>query len=80
MDGTSLKKTFVAAGQAPKEDGTFVTYKTHARSSVAASLLPEGKAHETATLATVAGEMDVVTYDEDEEPKTDEEDDAQDDE
>jgi hypothetical protein len=69
----AIKKTFVAAGQTPRPDGTFTVYKTHARSSISASLLPESKVEEQCTLATMAGGADVVACEDDDEPATDDE-------
>jgi hypothetical protein len=69
----AIKKTFMQAGQTPKADGTFITYKSHTTQSISACLLPEGKT-ESHSLATIVGTTDVITYEEDEEPETDEED------
>ena len=62
----ALARTFVAAGQAPDGHKKFVVYRTHARGSIAAHLLPHGKPEESlGSLATMAGDADVGTYDED---------------
>ena len=70
----ALARTFVAAGQAPGKGGKFEVYKTHARNSIAVNLLPEGAAEDTgtATLATIAGDTDVATCEDEDEPETDE--------
>ena len=73
----ALKRTFVAAGQASGTDGNFKVYKTHARNSIAAELLPEGKAparwRTGYRLATIVGDADVAACDDDDEPETDDE-------
>jgi len=70
----ALARTFVAAGQAPGNNGKFVVYKTHNRNTIAAHLLPEGTAEDTlGSLATIAGDADAATYDDDEEPETEDE-------
>lgn len=69
----AIKNTFVAAGQTPRPDGTFAVYKTHARSVIAADLLPAPKEDAQCTLATMAGGGDVAPCEDDEEPETDDE-------
>ena len=69
----ALARTFVAAGQAPGKDGKFQIYKTHARSSIASHLLPQGAVEDCPTLATVAGGADVTPYEDEDEPETDDE-------
>ena len=74
---TALHRTFVSAGQAPGKDGKFAVYKSHARNSIAANLLPEGAAEDhQGSLATVAGDVDVEIYQEDDDPETDAEEEA----
>ena len=68
----ALKRTFIAAGQAPLHGGTFAVYTSHARNRIAANLLPAGKAEDT-SLATMFGHVDVANCDDDDEPETDEE-------
>ena len=68
----AIKETFVKAGQVAKPDGNFIEYKSHERHSISSFLLKEGKT-ESASLAALAGNADVITYEEDEEPVTDEE-------
>ena len=47
---------------------------THARNTIAAHLLPEGAAEDTqGSLATFAGDADVATCEDDDEPETDDE-------
>ena len=73
-----MHDTFVKAGQAAKQDGSFIQYKSHERTSIASFLLKEGKP-EDSSLATLSGAaVDVITYEEDEEPETDEEDNDED--
>ena len=69
----AIKKTFVAAGQTPRPDGSFTVYKTHARSSISACLLPASRAEEQCTLATITGGADVAPCEDDDEPATDDE-------
>ena len=72
----AIRETFIKAGQAAASDGTFVQYKSHERQTIASFLLREGKP-EDSSLATLTGPaVDVVPYQEDEEPETDEEDEA----
>ena len=68
----AIHDTFVKAGQAAKQAyGSFIQYRSHERASIASFLLKEGKPEE-ASLATLTGPaVDVITYDEDEEPDTD---------
>ena len=67
----AIKSTFVQAGQAAQADGTFVTYKSHERHTISRDLLRLGKPEDN-SLAMI-GDTDVATYEEDEEPETDDE-------
>ena len=70
----ALARTFADAGQVPGKDGKFVIYKTHARKTIAANLLPLGAPEEAqGSLATLVGEVDCTTYGDESEPETDEE-------
>ena len=68
----ALRRTFVAAGQAPLPDGSFMIYTSHARSSISSYLLPEGKSEDSA-LASLIGSADVMAAEEEDEPATDDE-------
>ena len=56
-----------------------VSTVTHARSSIASHLLPQGAVEDCPTLATVAGGADVTPYEDEDEPETDEDEDDVDD-
>ena len=68
----AIKQTFIKAGQAAQADGSFLEYKTHDRPSIDKLLLNEGKV-EASSLAALVSNVDAITYEEDEEPETDEE-------
>ena len=68
----ALRRTFVAAGQAPLPDGSFMIYTSNARSSISSYLLPEGKSEDSA-LASLIGSADVMAAEEEDEPATDDE-------
>ena len=70
---SSLKRTFIAAGQAPGADGKYAVYKTHARSTIAAILLPQGKTSD-AGFAALIGAADATAIEEDDEPISDDSD------
>ena len=70
----AVRRTFVAAGQAPDAEGNYIVYKSPACSTIAKILLPEGKVEEAgAALASVIGTGDTLACDDDDEPETDEE-------
>ena len=82
----AIRRTFVAAGQAPipglkKGLTVYNTYLTHTRNTISRFLLPEGKPEEaTGSLATVCqGEVDVATCHDSDEPETDDDVDDDDD-
>jgi hypothetical protein len=70
---SSLKRTFIAAGQAPGANGKYAVYSTHARSTIAAILLPQGKTSE-AGFAALIGAADATAIEEDDEPISDDSD------
>ena len=62
-----------------KDRGAMAITSRAARNTIAANLLPEGKPEDVLVcLATVAGDADVATCDDDDEPETDEEDNEED--
>ena len=68
----ALKKVFVNTGQAPQADGTYVIYKSHARSTIAADLIPLGKTEE-ASLGSIVPTADFAACEDEDEPATDDE-------
>ena len=70
----ALARTFIAAGQAPDSKQSFAVYKPHARNHIAAILLPKGRTDAgQGCLATMAGDADAATCEDDDEPVTDDE-------
>ena len=72
----AIRRTFVAAGQAPMpglQMTVYQQYLSHSRNSISRHLLPEGKPEETAgSLATICqGEVDAATCNDSDEPETD---------
>ena len=69
----AIKASFVKAGQAPQGDGTFIKYTSHTRHVIAKDLLLHGKTEDSALSLATVGAVDAITYEEDEEPETDDE-------
>ena len=68
----AVRRSFVAAGQIPRSDGTYVRYTSHTTSRISACLIHLGKVEEAA-FSACASTADVEACEDEDEPATDDE-------